>query len=325
MESNTAQIRLGVFNTEQNRLFDLLLEKIHQWSSKDSEVIKRQWRRLIELGYVLDSEIPLAQDRPFFGQARTKEVLVKRLCHPDLDLNLDLPGKAVVARAFLFAKIEFLRTALIALNAIEPNQAERINDSIDKELRLAIYTLLGQEVLLSLLPGGNDVAVKAAKQLITLWDNASLAIADFCPMLEAVWSSRANAFPTMGSLVGASEYFELVAKGCPNSFLHFFTRDDVEEAEAAAFQEFLFELTYEELGYVRSEMEQRGVSVASPTWCSQLLNRVLRTNSQDAIGCYNEFGRRMRAAKSRALNNRPGPRKTAEAYMMTFLLQQQAL
>jgi hypothetical protein len=192
---------------------------------------------------------------------------------------------------------------------------------------------MAEDLLLALLrkPDVSDFTKKrAAAQLIAIWDEAAVEIDQFCPLLESAWRARNRITVGLGSLLGASEYFRLVAQDCAPQFLDFFARDEVSLAENQAFTEFLFGLTYEELVQLRVAMKAQGIETASHMWASNVLGREIEHECDerdfeeiDPISLYRSYSRRQLAADFRILAGSEGPRRTAEAYLMVYLLNQQ--
>src|SRR5205823_674340 len=130
----------------------------------------------------------------------------------------------------------------------------RMTHDLREELAQSIYTLLAEELFLALLRKPDVLKrtkQRAADQLITVWDDAALKIDDFAPLLESAWHARNRINSAYGTLLGATETFRLVTEDCSPEVLEFFGRDGMSADEAAAFEEFLFNMTSEELA--RSE------------------------------------------------------------------------
>jgi hypothetical protein len=233
------------------------------------------------------------------------------------------------------AKIQFLRAFVKTTAALSDKapQLRPLSLQLREELAQAIYTQLAEELLLALLRKPNispHIKRRAAVQLIAVWDNATLEIDDFCPLLESAWHARNRVSVGLGSLLGATEYFQLVKEDCEPEFFDFFARDEVSEEENQAFTEFLFGLTWEELAILRDKMKEEGIDACSEAWASQVLGRRIEHdcaredhNEIDPVALYRSYQRRQLAADFRILAGTPGPKRTAEAHMMVYLLDQQ--
>ncbi len=245
-----------------------------------------------------------------------------------------MPIKATLQRTYLLAKIQLLRAFVLSVDAMCRQRPEHapLAEGLREELAQSIYTQMAEDLLLALLRKPSvEIHTKrrAARQLIQIWDNATVEIDDFCPLLESAWHARNRVKPGLGCLLGTTEYFRLVAEDCSDDFLDFFARDGVSEEENQAFAEFLFGLTWEELGKLRAEMKRQSIEAANATWAAKVIGRELEHDcddrqSIDPIALYRSYTRRQIAADYRILAGTKGPRRTAEAYLMIYLLNNEA-
>lgn len=267
------------------------------------------------------------------GEARNERTLIDHLCTLDgLGGDLALPLKATLSRTYLLTKINFLRGFVKATAAITGDVpgCARVTHDLREELAQSIYTLLAEELFLALLRKPDvtrRTKQRAADQLITVWDDAALEIDDFAPLLESAWHARNRINSAYGTLLGATETFRLVTEDCSPEVLEFFGREGMSADESAAFEEFLFNMTSEELATLRRAMQQQHLSAASPAWAAEVLGRQIEDleHSQeiDPMALYRSYQRRQLAADFRLMSGAPGPRRTAEAYLMVYLLDQQ--
>jgi hypothetical protein len=128
--------------------------------------------------------------------------------------------------------------------------------------------------------------------------------------------------------MGASEYFRLVAADCAPQFLDFFARQEVSRSEGQAFEEFLFNMTYEELQTLGEAMRREKRETMDPAWAAEIVGRPLEeldhSGEIDPMALYRSYYRRQLAADFRIMAGTEGPRRTAEAYMMIYLLDQKS-
>ncbi len=277
------------------------------------------------LGEVLEQIPSLSSPSTAFDSDRHEAELADRLAHVDpMDRDLPLPEKAQVARAFLLTKIGLLRdfqSSLAPAAGGEPG----LHAEIHVELAQSVYTLIAVEILVGLLtdPGlAEPQRRRAARQLILIWDRAAqLEIDDFCPLLEAAWRARSRIGVHFGALVGAGEYMRLVASDCPAEFLDYFVRDEAVDEEVQAFEEFLFNVPFEDLARLRAAARERGAVIdrrAAEEILGRSLDEAAAIDDPDAV--FRSYSRRRTAAEFRRWTGAPGPRRTAEANIMTKLL-----
>jgi hypothetical protein len=321
-----------IFDDEESVLVDKVLDAITRKAPSDAATLRGLMDGLASLSEVLGHSRTLRKTIKLGSDTRTEKTLTDHLCQLDgLAGDLDLPMKATLSRTYLLAKINFFRACIIATGALssEGNEFPRLAHELREELAQSIYTQLAEELLLALLRKP-DVTLhtkrRAAGQLIAVWDNAQLEIDDFCPLLESAWRARNRVKSGFGALLGTTEYFRLVCEDCAPQFLDFFARDDLSRAEGQAFEEFLFNMTHEELCTLRETMKKQSLDTVTAEWASRVLSRPIEeldhSGEIDPMALYRSYYRRQLAADYRNIAGTGGPRRTAEAYLMIYLLDQ---
>ena len=323
---------VSVLDRHETELVEQAMAAVAAHSPSDAAVLQALVIELKETSELLDRQRPLRKATALGGEARTEATLIDHLCTIDgLSGDLVLPLKATQSRTYLLTKINFLRGFVKATSVLGnvPGSARMTHD-LREELAQSIYTLLAEELFLALLRKpdvSRRTKQRAADQLITVWDDAALEIDDFAPLLESAWHARNRINSAYGTLLGATETFRLVTEDCSPEVLEFFGREGMSADESAAFEEFLFNMTSEELATLRRAMQQQHLSAASPAWAAEILGRQIEdlehSHEIDPMALYRSYQRRQLAADFRLMSNAPGPRRTAEGYLMVYLLDQQ--
>jgi len=326
-------IAANVLDASELDLVERALVAVAARAPADGEVLRGQIDQLRLTSHLFDRQRPLRSPTSLGGEPRDEQTLITHLIAMDgLSGDLTLPLKATLSRTYLLTKIMFLRGFVKATSALQAEAPEYrlIADDLRDELAQSIYTLLAEELLLALLRKrdiGERIKRRTANQLITIWDDVELEIDDFAPLLESAWHARNRVHSNYGTLLGASETFRLVCEDCNPAVVDFFARDNMTASEAAAFEEFLFNMTSEELATLRREMTAQKVTAATPAWAAQVLGRQIEdlehSKQIDPTALYRSYQRRQLAADFRAMAGAPGPRRTAEAYLMVDLLDRQ--
>lgn len=323
-----------MLDRHESELVEAALAMVTARSPADATILHGLIAELKATSELLDRQRPLRRPTALGGEPRDEQTLIDHLCTIDgLSGDLTLPLKATLSRTYLITKINFLRGFVKATNACADSaDGARMCHELREELAQSIYTLLAEELFLALLRKPDvtrRTKQRAADQLITVWDDAMLEIDDFAPLLESAWHARNRINSAYGTLLGATETFRLVTEDCSPDVLEFFGRDGMSADESAAFEEFLFNMTSEELATLRRAMQQQHVSAASPAWAAEILGRQIEElehgpqHEIDPMALYRSYQRRQLAADFRLMSNAPGPRRTAEAYLMVYLLDQQ--
>jgi hypothetical protein len=326
-------VAVDLFDHRELALVERAMAALSQRAPADAEVLKKLIRSLRDTQALLEDCRALRAPTSLGGEPRNQETLIEHLISLDgLAGDLALPLKATLSRTYLLTKINFLRGFVKATTALETASPEfhTFSHDLREELGQSIYTLLGEELFLALLRK-RDVEVRtkrrAADKLITVWDDAHLEIDDFAPMLESAWHARNRINSDFGCLVGAAETFRLVCEDCSPEVLDFFARDGRSVDESSAFEEFLFNMTFEELAQLRHAMREQGLTAVSAKWASNVLSRPIdeleHSHEIDPIALYRSYNRRQLAADFRMMAGAPGPRRTAEGYLMIHLLDQE--
>lgn len=299
---------LELFDHDEQPLVSAALAMIQKAAPGDAATLRALMSRLAMLNEMLDQSPSLRRDKQLALDVRNETTLIDHLTRIDgLGNDLELPFKATMSRTFLLAKIQFMRGLVKStgnlLEAQPSDELATLTDDLREELAQSIYTLLAEELLLALLRKPNVTRAtkrRAANQLITIWDNAQLEIDDFSPILESAWHARNKVSSKLGCLLGTTEYFRLVAENCPNQFLDFFAREEVSRSEGQAFEEFLFNMTYEELQMLGDSMRERGVEAINSVWASDVLGRKIEeldpSGHIDPMALYRSYYRRQLAA-----------------------------
>jgi hypothetical protein len=323
---------VSVLDRHESELVEQAMSAVAQRTPGDAAILQGLISELHATSELLDRQRPLRRPTSLGGENRDEQTLIEHLCTIDgLSGDLVLPLKATLSRTHLLTKINFLRGFVKATSSLnDVPDCVRMTHELREEVAQSIYTLLAEELLLALLRKPDVTRrskQRAADQLITIWDDAALEIDDFAPLLESAWHARNRINTAYGTLLGATETFRLVTEDCSPEVLEFFGRDGMSADESAAFEEFLFNMTSEELTTLRRAMQQHHVTAASPAWAAEILGRQIEelehSHEIDPMALYRSYQRRQLAADFRLMSSAPGPRRTAEGYLMVYLLDQQ--
>jgi hypothetical protein len=242
-------------------------------------------------------------------------------------VDLHVPTKAVLGQAYLVTKINFFKGLGYALEEIV-GPAELIEGAND-EAGQSIYTKLAEEVFISIVtdPSGKQpVKVRAARALFDIWeDRLAAEIDDFAPVLESVWIARNRMRPVLGTLRGTHELLRMLASTPDHRFLDHFTMQEVPEEEVQAFEEFLFGISHEEIVKLREHLEDQCRGAVSAEDARDILGRSKESWAPigGAQALYSSYKKRKVKANYRVITNAPGPKKTAEEYVMIAFLERE--
>jgi hypothetical protein len=286
---------------------------------------------LATLALALES-YPSLKTRHVLGtKERSLDTLMRSLVEGgEHALEWGLPTKAILARSYGIAKVHFFTSLRYVVEACEGEEAKALRKRVTDAIEEAVYTRLAEELYASFI--GSKTMTKQVKELaaehvIDLWEGRTrLVTSRFCPLLRSAWSARLRAPRVFGTLRGTQELVQLLFEDCDQEFIEFFVRHEHGSEPRQAFEEFLFDLPFESLERVRRRMREEGKAVVGPREVEMYLGfgeGKLRPIVGGTRSLYASFRSRRVKAQYRASMGVPGPKRTAEAYVLEALLQRE--
>ena len=312
--------------------FGEVLEVLPQLDARTAEELEdtlRQAARSLPLIASAIQTYPSPAAQSHFGrQERNVQTLIEALSHAEEGgFEFMIPTSAVLGRAFVLAKINFLKAVEHLLKEsgdVVAGAANLVSDMVGD----AVFSKLAEELLSAVLSNPtNPTTLKraAAQRLLTMWNNRlKMPVGEFPTVLLSAWRARRKFRAIFGTLIGVTEVFSLIQGECESPFVNYFAREHVTNDEQQAFQEFIFGLAFEELGQVRDYMRAKGISCVSPEEVQGIIKPSGRPPffgypTPDQM--YSSYLRRKTRAEYRSVSGSRGPRKTAEGYIMEGILR----
>ncbi|RME27291.1 MAG: hypothetical protein D6806_04865 [Deltaproteobacteria bacterium] len=287
--------------------------------------------QLARLRDVVTSYVSVVKPHKVAGQQRDLHTLVEAICKSNpYTIEAIIPTRAVVGRAYMVAKFNFLRLLgrVVRHHVVEKEARKELISEIDYFVRQAVATIIAEDILISIAGDEKlelDLRRKATFVLADLWEHrTSKPVREFFPVLSSVWEAKSRFTISYGTLSGTSEMLALMREGCHSAAIDYFTSESLTSEEREALIELVFNATYEELETMRRYMAENGLQVLSPEDVARLFNvplsRLHRTISSPK-DMFFTFRERQVNAYHRLVHNLPGPKKTAEEYLMIYLLR----
>ncbi len=309
------------------QLVDKAISCLARHDAEAARTMRAEFERLADIARMAKNFPPLLNGKDEGANGFSADRLVHVLCSIDTGMSsLNMPVRAVMGSAFLTGKVQLFNALHEHLERYPNSDHEELSRAVKAQLSKSIYTMLLASLLWDVVRNqANPVAIRerSATELVRLWESPErLSVADFFPVLEAVWNARNRVEVKYGALMGVTEFFQLIREACPVLFLSYFTREDIPDEERDAFEEFLFGIPGEELDRLRKVMLEKGVNVIDQKFASSTLKlpsgRAPASGTPQAL--YASHRRRQRAAELRRLTGFPGPKNTAEGYLLLHLL-----
>ncbi len=286
---------------------------------------------------------PLKEQR-LGAEKRSFDTLVNRLSSstPD-EFELNLPGRTVMGRAMIDLLIYFWKLVGKAVENVltdHPNYSSFVH-GVEHALSNRIYNRMIADLLADVATNSEiayETRRNGVRYLIRLWEDTSVEATsrNFAPLMESIWEARKKTKVVFGSMLGVHELFEMVRLGASSHFFEYFTQHSTNEEVVYAFKEFLFGVPYEVLKELEKEIEDKGL-VDVPvrldehgfpvTDGSYMMEPDMNGSSGNdgahelALRLYKFFKIRLIKAMGRRLTSSPGPKRTAEEFVLIYFLE----
>jgi hypothetical protein len=321
----------GPFDEEEQTIIRQVVRRVEAANKPHAksllELVEKNIHQLERLGEVLDAYPSVFAEQAVGSTRRTLVSLVTSLTHSTAaNIEMFLPARALVSRTLVMGEVNFYRLLRVLCDeAMRDEDAAAMEPHVNDQLCLALYTRLAEAVLIS-IASDDGVAARirdrAALGLVHIWDDSTYRVRKFFPILEATWQARRKVPVTLGTLLGAAEMFRLVEAGCDERFVAYLARENHTEDEAQAFREFLFGATTEKLQRLEAHMLESGkIALSADELPAGACADAHTATGDPALAMYEFFLSRHLQASARRLAGLPGPKRTAEEYVMLHFLE----
>ncbi|MCB9849340.1 MAG: hypothetical protein H6817_01395 [Phycisphaerales bacterium] len=329
MGSRAVPILYGLhspFDTEERAAIEQVYSQVCASDHPDAQELAGEVRHYVSslenLGDILARYPSPRASQTLGSRERGLHTLVETLSHATpANFEFLLPTRALIGRALAMAESNFYRFLRhVCDEVLAGAERDRLRARVIDRMHACMYTKLIEEVLSALASDhdlDHEVRSRAVAALSQIWDRRlTYRVRDFFPILEATWNARQKITVVGGTLSGTHEMFALFQAGCDARFVDFFAAPEPSTDEIEAFREFLFGTSSEELEQLSKDMAASGATSISVT--DQAV-----TGGQDGVTVFYSFFRmRHLQATARRMMNTPGPKRTAEAYVLIAYLMQ---
>ena len=321
-------VNIVVFTNEETDFINSLLLEISKKKADEAEYIKRRLISLQELANNVSSYPSFQSTRTIGNSTFSVETLIQMICAMDFaDQVMYVPTKVILGRSYVIAKINFL--LMLKYEAESIRKLKKLTSRIEDLVTMNIFALMSEEVYLSLIQEMDvDMSIKtrAAVRLMNIWEyRLSQSAEDYAPMLSSLWKSRKHLAPIYGTMLGMTEMLQM-AKDIDPVWFDFIGSSENDDGVFEALEEFLFNLTYEELLRVRELMLENNMASIDKKNIESLLHidHFYSTfKTADPREMLRFFKQRRKNAVYRERARIPGPTKTIEEHILLFMLKRE--
>jgi hypothetical protein len=293
--------------------------------------LRRGLEQLFKLWEAVQVHPSVLRKQTLGSRYRDIHSLVETLstCHP-YSTEVFVPTRGVLCRAFLYAKLNFCRLLGVILTESLANDGlgAHLRETLTRIQTTAVCNLIAEDLLRMIASDqtiDDELRQRAALVLVQMWEyRACRVVPRFFPVLDSVWQAKAHVVVSYGTLSGVSELLSMLSKGCDPLFVECFSQDEVSDDEEYALQEFVFNFSYEQLQTIQQDMEVSGSTSVDASRVASIIHVPVQALHVQTCTCEEmifTFRERESLAEHRRAFNLPGPKRTAEQYLMTYLLQ----
>lgn len=314
-----------VLNASERDLVNRAFEIIKSISPETLEGLTDRLSDLERLAASIVHFPSLLQRQIMPTEIQTQHTIAESLLkQKDGDKTLHLPTKAILGKGFLVAKYHFF--ASLSKIAKQCGLEEKLVSKLAKETLLIMFTLMAEEVYLSLLDDVTiplDIRREISYSLVVLWEHRNdHNVGDIAPVLAEVWNARRKLAPAFGTMVGTSELL-LLSIEMDDQWRRFISKKLGDPDVSGAMEEFLFGLSYEQIQKLKNMLREQGISAIGRDEVSSFLGVKIETYYEaDPRSFFLQYSIRRENARARKRMNLPGPHCTLEDYYMRFILEQ---
>ena len=322
-------VNIVVFTSEENELIQTILGIIRKKKPEEADYISQRLRSLQDLANTVSSYPSFQNTRKIGNSVFSMDTLIDMICRMDFaDQVMYVPTKVIIGRSYVVAKINFI--LMLKYEAESIRKLKKYTSKIEELVALNIFALMSEDVYLSLIQEkdvAHELKTRAAVRLMNIWEyRLSQSAEDYAPMLSSLWKSRRYLVPIFGTLMGMTEMLQM-AKNIDPVWFDFIGSSENDESVFQALEEFLFNLTYEELCRVRETMLERNISSIDKKNIESLLhidNFYSTFKEADPREMLRFYKQRKKNSVYRTRAKVPGPTKTIEEHILHFMLKKEA-
>jgi len=316
------------FSPDERAVIEKILLRLancpHEQASALTDTVTGQIATLESIGQALARYPSLLSEQSLGSRQRGLNTLIDTLSRSNpANFEFFLPTRALLGRSLDMAECNFyrlLRHICRQVLCVEDDGGD-LRHQVDECLRLGLYTKMAEELFSGIASDealDHAIRRKAVESLVHLWEGRlTYRVRHFFPLLEATWAARDRIQVVGGTLMGVQEIFELFQAGADPRFMDYFSTDAKSDDEIEAFREFLFATSSESLQRLHQQMRET----------EQTSIRLQRDEPDDrdpATRFYEFFRSRQLLAAARRITCIPGPKRTAEGYVMIYYLRKMA-
>lgn len=318
------EFKLITFTDGEQKVLEICVAILKKHNSSSADLVEFQVKQVRDLAQLVDAASSPLKNLLEIDEKRNIDSLVEKICTQGLSLALDIPSKAHLGHTFTLLKLHLFGLLLKLIPTIE--ELREVSKEVEEEYNDLVFILMAEDLYSNIVSQKNvekEPLKEAAKELITLWDKRTSGyLSTFGRSIRQLWQARNTLVPVLGTLLGTMEIMKL-SSNVPKVWFDFLTNINSNIEVAYALEEFLFDLTYEELKELREYMNKENIRVVNRSSAYHILKKqdTKEKDCYSSLTLYKSFKERQQIAIIRGYKESHGPKMALEEYFVLYLLK----
>ncbi len=316
-----------IFTGEEKRFLTLFSEDLYAVNKKYYSILSERKTALENLGEIVSGMPAIGENLGIGKEKRSRKTLIDNITKNGLSKTINLPAKSLLGRSFTVVKMNFFALILKICNT--EKQLYHYKSEFQIFFDKVIFTLLSEDVYISIIENNypdSQVVKKTTEELVFLWENRlDKNTENFASALISLWRERIRIVPALGTLQGTVEIIQLASR-LPPLWGDFIFENSQNRELANVLEEFIFNLSYENISFLRDYMKNNNINVLNRISAKSILKKYstvdfIQEPENDSIDLYRFFQNRNEKATVRRLTGSAGPEKTLEEFFLAYIIK----
>jgi len=311
------------FTDAERSALDACLRILEKAKSPFTLTVRDRIQDLEQLAAIVDRAPSPNTDLFQKENGRTSDSLAEKLIEHGLNHVVNLPAKAVLGHGLTVSKLHLFGLLMKLIDTV--NHLDDCKEKVERQYNNLLFTLMAEDLYTALITEEDlqePWAKKAIHELIIMWDRRTSGYLEtFALAIRDLWTARHTIVPVLGTLLGTVEIMRISAM-LENVWSDFLSQVAQYEEFVYSLEEFLFDLTYEELVELRLKMNEQGIRAIDRNTSMLMLGKqeISEKEQNIALALYRSYMKRQSLAKRRLLSKEAGPKRSLEEYFVIYLL-----
>ena len=294
------------FTDAEKSVLDTCLRILEKEKSSFATIVGDRIKDIEQIATIVDRAPSPNTDLLQSRNARTSDSLADKLIKHGLNHVVNLPAKAVLGHGLTVSKLHLFGLLMKLVDTVD--YLDICKARIERQYNDLLFTLMAEDLYTALISDADldtPWLKEAVHELITMWDRRTSGYLEtFALAIRDLWAARHTIVPVLGTLLGTVEIMRISAM-LPDLWSDFLAQVSQYEEFVYSLEAFLFDLTYEELVDLRTQMSEEGIRAIDRNTSLLMLGKKesSEVEASAALALYRSYMSRQALAKKHGIKN----------------------